>query len=87
MCSSKKNHIDLAIIDVIMPDMSGKILSEKLLTLCPEMKILFISGYTDAEIVHYGVLNTGIEFLQKPFDADKLGDKIRKILDSRPAKS
>jgi two-component system cell cycle sensor histidine kinase/response regulator CckA len=87
VCSSKKNHIDLAIIDVIMPDMSGKILSEKLLTLCPEMKILFISGYTDAEIVHYGVLNTGIEFLQKPFDADKLGDKIRKILDSRPAKS
>ena len=85
VCSVKKNHIDLAIIDVIMPDMSGKILSEKLLTLCPEMKILFISGYTDAEIVHYGVLNSGIEFLQKPFDAQKLGDKIRQILDSRTA--
>ncbi len=85
LCGSNGTHIDLAVIDVIMPEMSGKVLSEKLLKIRPELKILFISGYTDAEIVHYGVLNSEIEFLQKPFDAEQLGRKIRQILDT-PAK-
>ena len=81
--SSEDGKIDLSVIDVIMPDMSGKVLSDKLLKQCPDTKILFISGYTDAEIVHYGVLNSGIEFLQKPFNAVNLGKKVRHILDSR----
>ncbi len=83
ICIKQKGQIDLSVIDVIMPDVSGKVLAEKLVTQYPGMKVLFISGYTDAEIVHYGVLNSGIEFLQKPFDAENLGKKIRQMLDSR----
>jgi len=76
-----KQDIDLVIIDVIMPDMGGKQLSEKIINLNKDIKILFISGYTDNDIVKQGVLNKKIEFLQKPFTAVEIGKKIRKVLD------
>ncbi len=82
ICAGCKSEIDLSVIDVIMPGISGKMLSDKLKEQYPSIKVLYISGYTDAEIVHYGVLNSGVEFLQKPFDAENLGKKIRQILDS-----
>ena len=73
--------IHLLVTDVVMPIMSGRVLSEVLQRSRPEIKILFISGYTDNAIVHHGVLDDGLSFLQKPFTVDALAHRVREILD------
>ncbi len=78
---SRKCKVDLLVTDVVMPQMSGKELAQELLIQCPEMKVLFISGYTGDAIVHHGILDPGIQFMQKPFDSKELLAKIREILD------
>ncbi|MCB9799691.1 MAG: response regulator [Candidatus Omnitrophica bacterium] len=77
----EKNRIHLLLSDVIMPLMGGKELAEKIREIRPEIRTLFISGYTDDTIDKQGVLDEGIELLQKPFTQEKLAFKIRKILD------
>jgi two-component system, cell cycle sensor histidine kinase and response regulator CckA len=74
--------IDLLLTDVVMPGLNGKVLAEKLARTRPNIKILFISGYTDDTIAHHGVLESGIILLQKPFSAADLSYKIRTILDT-----
>lgn len=74
--------IDLMITDVIMPGMSGRDLAENLKFKKPNMKILYISGYTDNAIVHHGILDSSIPFLQKPFTINDICKKIREVLDS-----
>ncbi len=73
--------IHLLISDVIMPAMNGKELSEKLLPLRPEMKVLFLSGYTADIISSQGVIEDEIHFLQKPFSLETLTAKVRELLD------
>ena len=75
------NKIDLVITDSVMPKMGGKKLVKNITQFDPSIKILFISGYTDNEIVEKGELIDGINFLQKPFSIVSLGEKIRQILD------
>jgi PAS domain S-box-containing protein len=76
------NKFDLAIIDVVMPEMGGKQLSEIIRKQHLKLKVLFISGYTDNDIVKHGVLNNEVHFLQKPFTAVEIGKKVRDVLDS-----
>ena len=75
--------IHLMMTDVIMPGMSGQELAEKLGSSRPELKVLYVSGYTDSAIVHHGVLDDGKAFLQKPFALQVLAEKLRAVLDGR----
>ncbi|MFT5197280.1 MAG: two-component system cell cycle sensor histidine kinase/response regulator CckA, partial [Candidatus Promineifilaceae bacterium] len=74
-------HIGILLIDVIMPRMSGKILAQHLSQLRPDVKILYMSGYTDDVIASHGVFEPGVEFLSKPFGPKTLARKIRQVLD------
>jgi CheY-like chemotaxis protein len=75
--------IHLLLTDLIMPGgLNGRELAEKLGPLHPEMKVLYMSGYTDDATVHYGVLTAGVQFLQKPFTPTALAKKVREVLDT-----
>jgi CheY-like chemotaxis protein len=81
-CERHKEPIDLLLIDVVMPHMSGPELARRLTALHPEMKVLFMSGYIDSTIDEYGVFSNGRSFLQKPFTPANLLGKVREVLDA-----
>jgi CheY-like chemotaxis protein len=76
-----RGAIHLVLTDVVMPEMSGRQLSEQLLAWQPDLKMLFMSGFTDDSVVRHGVLTDETNFIQKPFSAASLTQKIREILD------
>jgi CheY-like chemotaxis protein len=73
--------IDLLLTDVVMPEMNGRDLAKNLLSIYPDIRRLFMSGYTANVIAHHGVLDEGVHFIQKPFSMNDLGAKIREALD------
>jgi signal transduction histidine kinase/ActR/RegA family two-component response regulator len=83
LCRTRNgNKIDLLLTDVVMPGMSGNDMSKVLLAKQPDMPVLYMSGYTDDAIVQHGVLEAGINFIQKPFSPGALALKVREVLDA-----
>jgi two-component system cell cycle sensor histidine kinase/response regulator CckA len=82
LCQQHFGKIALMVTDVVMPKMNGRQLAEKIMVFRPGLKVLFVSGYTDHAIVAQGILEPGIEFLQKPFTPEALSRRVREVLDS-----
>jgi len=76
--------IHLLVTDVVMPGESGRQLARRLAEIRPDAKVLYISGYTYEAIVHHGMLEPGLQYLQKPFTPVVLARKVRGVLDNRP---
>jgi CheY-like chemotaxis protein len=82
LCTQPDEQIDLLLTDVVMPETSGKEVADRVTKLVPHLRVLFMSGYTDEAIVHHGVLDSNVEFIQKPFTPLGLSKKVREVLDS-----
>ena len=80
--TSSGEKIHLLITDVIMPEKNGKDLAEELKTLQTDLKVLFMSGYTDDVIAEHGVINHNLNFIEKPFTQKDLAEKVREVLNS-----
>lgn len=81
LCEKYTDPVHLILTDVVMPGMSGRELVERLRRIHPEAKALYMSGYTDNVILHHGILEQGLSFIQKPFTLESLARKVREVLD------
>jgi PAS domain S-box-containing protein len=81
LCEQHQSPIDLMLTDVVMPEMNGRELAERVAGLHPEMKVLFMSGHTDDAIVQHGILEKHVNYIQKPFTVENLARKVREVLE------
>ncbi len=81
LAGAHAGRIDLLVTDVVMPEMNGRDLAKQLTALYPNLKILFMSGYTANVIAHHGVLDTGVHFVHKPFTIRDIAGKVRQALE------
>jgi PAS domain S-box-containing protein len=85
VAAAHKGPIHLLITDVVMPRLSGREVATQIAAQRRDVKVLYISGYTDDSVFRHGVLEGGVAFLQKPFNLKALAQKVREVLDGRPA--
>ncbi|PKN23866.1 MAG: hybrid sensor histidine kinase/response regulator [Deltaproteobacteria bacterium HGW-Deltaproteobacteria-22] len=81
ICARHTEELHLVLTDVVMPRMSGRVLVQELAKTRPTVKVVYMSGYTDAAISHHGILDAGTHFLAKPFTSTGLLQKVREVLD------
>lgn len=81
LCRDHPGSIDVLIADVVMPRMSGREVADLAAPLRPEMRLLFVSGYSQADVARYGIADSRSGFLQKPFTAAELTQRVRQLLD------
>jgi len=79
MAREKGRKIDLLLVDVVMPEMSGRELADEIEMLQPEIESLFMSGYTRISNLHYETMEKGVHFIEKPFEPDNLIEKVREL--------
>jgi len=82
LCEQHEGNIDLLLTDVVMPQLSGVELARRISLMRPDLKVLYMSGYTDDSIVRHGVLESEMAFLQKPFTPASLAGKVREVIDA-----
>ncbi|MDP8223827.1 MAG: PAS domain S-box protein [Candidatus Lernaella stagnicola] len=82
LATKNADGLDLLLTDVIMPGMNGKELYERITEFRPDLRVLFMSGYTAEVIARHGVLEEGVAFIEKPFNVDDLAKKVREVLDT-----
>jgi PAS domain S-box-containing protein len=87
IAAAHSGKIQLLITDVVMPRLSGRELAARLAATRPDLKVLYISGYTDDSVFRHGVLQGGMDFMQKPFNLKALAAKIREVLERVPINS
>jgi DNA-binding NtrC family response regulator len=80
-----RGRIELLIADVVMPKLSGRELARNLTDRRPDLKVLYMSGYTDSAIVNSGILQKEVAFLQKPFTPASLSGKVREVIEGSKA--
>ncbi|GAB4535666.1 MAG: hypothetical protein Kow0063_20220 [Anaerolineae bacterium] len=81
LAAAHPGAIHLLLTDVIMPQMNGQELHRRIVVIHPDIKLLYMSGYTDNVIIHHGILDRGVNFIQKPFTVKTLARKVREVLD------
>ena len=81
LCEGHEGPIHLLVTDVVMPGMNGRQLAERVIAARPDVKVLFVSGYTDDEILRHGVRLGQVHFLPKPFTLRQLAETVRAVLD------
>jgi len=82
LCAQHASEIHLLLTDVVMPRMSGRVLADRLTKTRPALRVIYMSGYMDDAIVHHGALDAGTHFIGKPFTAEDLTGKVRRVLDA-----
>jgi len=82
LAQANRGDINLIVSDVVMPEMNGPALVARVLELCPEARVLFISGYADEDVMGRGIAS-GMSLLQKPFSAQELVERVREVLDQK----
>ena len=81
LCGEHPGGVDLLLTDVVMPEIGGRALAERLTALFPHLRVLFMSGYSDEAVFRHGMIRPGTEFIEKPFTQVALARKVREVLD------
>jgi CheY-like chemotaxis protein len=85
VCASHRGRIDVLLSDVVMPGLSGPELAREVVALRPEIRTLFMSGYTDEALAQHGVLEADVAFIEKPFTPKALAQRVRDLVEERKA--
>jgi len=84
LCEEQPGGVDLLLTDVVMPDVGGRVLAERLTALFPALRVLFMSGYSDEAVFRHGIIRPDTAFIEKPFSQAALARKVREVLDAEP---